>query len=161
MQKKDPEHIRTILNRFLRDRDWEERLQASLTLSRWQEAVGPTIARQCQPEFLTKGVLQVRVENSVWLTHLRFLREELRHKLNHEFPSLDIREIRFRQGPLESLASPPSPTIDRSTRPRTAKDNPVPPLTPEQQSLLKRIPDRDLRRRLKSLLRKQQKHHRT
>ena len=76
MEKRKPEHIGKILNQLLRDNQWEKHLKASLPLLRWQEVVGAQIARQTQPEFLKDGVLHVRVGNSVWLNHLRFLSED-------------------------------------------------------------------------------------
>ncbi|NIR13255.1 MAG: DUF721 domain-containing protein, partial [Desulfobacterales bacterium] len=87
MQKKRrPEHIGSILKQLFRDKRWENNIEASLPLLRWQEIVGSQLARQTQPEFLKDGVLQIRVENSAWLNHLRFLGEELRQKLNQELP---------------------------------------------------------------------------
>ena len=128
---------------------------------RWQEVVGPKIARQAQPEFLKDGVLQVRVENSVWLGHLRFLAEELRQQLNKNLPCPEIKAIRFRQGPLDSLPPMPASTCSRSNRSVQVAEQPPSPLSAEQQELLETIADRDLRQVLENLLRRQQKHSHT
>ncbi len=158
MQKKGPKHIGAILKQLFRERDWEENVKVSLALLRWQEIVGPQIASKSQPEFLKDGVLQVRVENSVWLSHLRFLGEELRQKLNNELSSLEINEIRFRQGPLDSFQSPPSsgdaPAPEEVARQPTS-------LNLEEQRLLEAIPDSELRRALETLLKRQKDHSRT
>ena len=155
---KVPEHIGSILNQIFRDRGWEDQLKASLPLLCWQDIVGPKIARQSQPEFLKDDVLQVRVENSVWLSHLRFLGDQLLQMLNKELPSLKIKKIRFRQGPLDTDQKLPS-TISSKTAPTTQQNlESPPPLSPEQLESLKTIPDPELRRDLEALLKKRRQY---
>ena len=155
LKKAAPEHIGSILEQLLRNPEWKDKLQACLPLLRWQEIVGDKIARQSQPESLNNGVLQVRVANSAWLHHLRFLERDLRHKLNKELPSLEINELRFRQGPLDQ-AKP----VKSSRRPeeirgsRNHQEKPA-PLEPEQLRLLQSVTDPDLRKSLESLFRRQ------
>ena len=156
MQKKRrPEHIGSILKQLFRDQKWENNIEASLPLLRWQEIVGSQLARQTQPEFLKDGVLQIRVENSVWLNHLRFLGEELRQKLNEELPSVEIKELRFRQGTLDKV-QPSSPSTDSHAALDPEKDaGPRQPLSQEQRRLLETISDPELKRDLETLLTKQ------
>jgi len=161
VQKNDPEHISAILKQLFSDPEWDKHLRVSLLLLRWQELVGSQIAKQSQPEFLKDDVLQVRVENPVWLNHLRFLGEELRQKINKKlYPQL-IKEIRFRQGPLE-LDQPPPPSADEGAlQSSRSPAKPLTPLSPEQQKLLDTVADSELRRDLEALLRKQQEHSHT
>ena len=154
MQKKDPEHIGSILTQIFRNSGWETQLKESLSLLRWHDFVGSKIAKQSQPEFLKDGVLQVRVENSVWLSHLRFLEDQLIEMLNKELPSLEIKEIRFRQGPLDALEPSPS-SNEPETKPSIRADAVTNrPLSPEQLKLLEKIADPELRRDLEALLKK-------
>ena len=161
MNRKDPEHISVILKQLFRDQEWEKHLQVSLLLLRWQELVGPQIAKQTQPEYLKDEVLQVRVENSVWLNHLRFLEEELRRKLNNKLSPQTIKEIRFRQGPLEFYEPAPSATAEGDLQSPQTPLQTLPPLSREQRRLLETITDYELRRDLEALLRSQQAHSRT
>jgi hypothetical protein len=161
VNKKDPEHIGVILKQLFRDREWEKHLQVSLLLLRWQELVGPQIAKQSQPEYLKDEVLQVRVENSVWLNHLRFLEEELRRKLNKKLSPQKVKEIRFRQGPLELYEPAPSATAEGNLQAPQIPVQTLPPLSREQRRLLETITDYELRRDLEALLRSQQAHSRT
>ena len=154
MQKKDPEHIGSILKQIFHKSGWENQLKASLSLLRWHDLVGSKIARQSQPEFLKDGVLQVRVENSVWLSHLRFLEDQLIQMLNKELPSLEIKEIRFRQGHLDALEPSSSSTDSRTAPARSADVVTDRPLSPEQLKLLETIADPELRRDLEALLKK-------
>jgi predicted nucleic acid-binding Zn ribbon protein len=161
MKKEDPQHIGSILEQLFRNPEWKDKLQASLPLLRWQEIVGDKIARQSQPESLRDGVLEVRVANSAWLHHLRFLEEDLRHKLNKELPSLEIKELRFRQGSLEEVQP-----VESSTKPKEIpasqnhKGQPT-SLGPQQLRLLQSVTDPELRRHLESLLRRQLARSRT
>ncbi|MFP3869678.1 MAG: DciA family protein [Syntrophobacteria bacterium] len=162
MNRKKPEHIATVVNKLLADPEWQERLKAALPLLRWQEVVGIQIAREAQPESFRNGILQVKVENPVWLSHLRFLGEELRHRLNSCLAFAEIKEIRFRQGPLDTPSRPPSgpAAAPKVSRPPRAPGK-APPLSAEQQSLLETISDFDLRQALENLLRTLQEHPRT
>ena len=156
MQKKRrPEHIGSILKQLFRDQKWENNIEASLPLLRWHEIVGSQLAKQTQPEFLKDGVLQVRVENSVWLNHLRFLAEELRQKLNEELPSLEIKELRFRQGTLDKVQSGPPSTGSHPAPGPEGDAGPRQPLSQEQRRLLETISDPELRHTLETLLTKQ------
>lgn len=161
MQKEDPEHIGSILKQLFHNSGWDNQLKASLPLLRWQDLVGLEIARQSQPEFLKDGVLQVRVENSVWLSHLRFLEGQLIQILNKKLPSLEIKEIRFRQGPLEAdqqlLSSSRSETAP-NMRAEVVSDR---PLSPDQLKLLETVKDPDLRRDLEALLKKRREYPET
>ena len=93
--------------------------------------------------------------NSVWLNHLRFLGEELRQKLNQELPSLEIKELRFRQGTLDKVQSGPPPTGSHAASSSERDAEPRQPLSQEQQRLLDTISDPELRRDLETLLTKQ------
>jgi len=161
MQKEDPEHIGSILEQLFRNPEWKAKLQASLPLLRWQEIVGDKIASQSQPESLRDGVLQVRVANPAWLHHLRFLERDLRHKLNKELPSLEIKELRFRQGSLEEVQSLESSTSHEETPAPQNREEESTPLDPQQLRLLQSVTDPELRRDLESLLRKQLARSRT
>ena len=154
-KKKRPEHIGSILKQLFQDQKWENNIEASLPLLRWQEIVGSQLAKQTQPEYLKDGVLQVRVENSVWLNHLRFLGEELRQKLNQELPSLEIKELRFRQGTLDKVQSGPPSTGSHAASNSERDAEPRQPLSQEQQRLLDTMSDPELRRDLETLLTKQ------
>jgi predicted nucleic acid-binding Zn ribbon protein len=160
-KKRRPEHIGSILKQLFQDEKWENNIEASLPLLRWQEIVGSQLARQTQPEFFKDGVLQVRVENSVWLNHLRFLAEELRQKLHKELPSLEIKELRFRQGTLDKIQSGPPSTGSLAASDPKGDIGPPQPLSQEQRRLLETISDPELRRNLETLLtRQRQRSHR-
>jgi hypothetical protein len=161
MKKEGPEHIGSIFEQLFRNPEWKDKLQASLPLLRWQEIVGDKIARQSQPESLSDGVLAVRVANSAWLHHLRFLERDLRQKLNKELPALEIKELRFRQGPLDPVQPVESSTDPKQTPAPQSHEGQPTPLDPQQLKLLQSVSDPELRRNLESLLRRQLARSRT
>jgi predicted nucleic acid-binding Zn ribbon protein len=108
-RNKRPEPIGAILAKLFDESHWGRHIKELGALSRWREIVGSRIAKQAQPESFKDGVLVVAVQNSVWLSHLRFLTAELQEKLNREIPSSPIKEIRFRLGSVESSSQPRSP----------------------------------------------------
>jgi predicted nucleic acid-binding Zn ribbon protein len=161
LKKEDPEHIGSILEQLLHKPEWKEKLQACIPLLHWQKIVGDKIARQSQPESLNNGVLQVRVANSAWLHHLRFLERDLCHKINKELPSLEIKELRFRQGPLDQAEPEKSSSSPEEIRgPQNHQEKPA-PLEPRQLRLLQSVSDPELRRILESLFRRQMARSRT
>ena len=97
----------------------------------------------------------------MWLSHLRFLEDNLLQMLNKELPSLEIKKIRFRQGPLETDQKLPSTTESKSA-PTTQQNLESPyPLSSEQLESLKTIPDPELRQNLAALLKKRRNYIRT
>jgi predicted nucleic acid-binding Zn ribbon protein len=49
--------------------------------SRWEEAVGPTVAAHARPVSLSDGVLVVAVDQPGWATQLRYLADDLLARL--------------------------------------------------------------------------------
>ena len=103
-----PEPIGAILTKLLDESHWGRHIKELKTLSRWREIVGPRIAKHAQPESFKDGVLVIAVQNSIWLSHLRFLTAELQEKLNRKIPSSPLTAIHFRLGSVDSSSSPGS-----------------------------------------------------
>ena len=81
--------------------------------------------------------------------------EELRQKLNEKLSPQELEEIRFRQGPLDLDQPSPSAKAERASQTSKTAAKQLPTLSSEQRSLLRAIPDPELRRALETLLRKQ------
>lgn len=74
----------------LRDLGMSETLAVLRVVERWEAAVGPEIARHCQPTALRGRVLEAAAESSAWCQQLQMRREEilagLRRELGDEAP---------------------------------------------------------------------------
>jgi predicted nucleic acid-binding Zn ribbon protein len=155
LKKDHPEHIGSIIKDLFDNPHWQRHREISLPLLRWPDIVGAKIAGQSQPESLQNGVLTVGVENPAWLHHLRFLRGELLQRLDKQLPSSNIKEVRFRQGPLDRIEAPPTSTNSARNAHSQRGSQPSRPLSSHQIKLLQSVPDPELRRDLEGLLKRQ------
>jgi hypothetical protein len=89
-----------ILNSMLHDMKADGGMEHVMLRDIWNQAVGARIAENTRPEFIREGVLFVNVANSVWMQELHFLRDKILEKVNSELDSTQIKEIRFKIGPL-------------------------------------------------------------
>jgi hypothetical protein len=116
-------------NRFARKRPpLPERL--------WADAVGHRIAERARPIGLEHGILTVRAATSVWANELSLLSDELLARLRAR--GVEVKELRFRVGPLQPTAPAPEP---RETR----KVPPPAPLPGDMAQALERVTDEELK----------------
>ncbi len=92
---------------------WEKRLKAGRVLGRWAEIVGPAVARATRPRAFSQGRLWVEVEDSVWMTRLRFEERRLLKLLNEAAGERLFTSIRWvlarRPWPQRAKARPRGP----------------------------------------------------
>lgn len=138
-----------VLQNLLQQRGMTARLREYRAWQVWNEVVGPQIAAHAQPCGIRDGVLEVKVDQPVWMQQLQLLKPKLLARLNEHLGSPLFRDLFLRRGRL----APP-------VAPRTAK--PLPPPPPLDAAAEKKIAaavadltDADLRRHLAHLLRRQ------
>lgn len=79
---RDPIPLSASLDRVLRSlRPGVARADVGGVFGRWEDAVGPSMARHVHPVRLDRGVLLVEVDDPAWATHVRFLADDLRGRL--------------------------------------------------------------------------------
>ena len=118
----------------------KEQFDEARVFGGWNDAVPPRVALNAQPVRFQRGTLLVHVKSPVWAQELSFLKEDLLRGVRAKAPSLNVRELRFRVGPLPEVARIPS--LERPP--------PVPPprraaLTPELLRALSQVDDEGLR----------------
>ena len=64
----------------------------------WDSAVGDKIAEHARPSSIKKGLLVVKVSDSVWLQELEFMAETIKEKLNSSIQRQSVKKIRFKLG---------------------------------------------------------------
>jgi hypothetical protein len=118
----------------------------------WKELVGEQVARYTLPKSLKKKVLVIAAHDSVWKHHLEQLKEVLVEKINGKRSEPIVEEIVIRVAELP--ATPPvlnatHANLDklkaRRSGLRKRQKTPVRKLTPDEQKLIKSLPDPDLR----------------
>ena len=113
----------------------------------WDGVVGKKIAKHARPSSIKKGVLSVKVTDSVWLQELEFMAETIRERLNTRLQGEAIKKIQLRVGS-------PQDTRQRDKKgPKPEKDH---RLTPERQKqmqeLAARIKDKELRSSFRKII---------
>ena len=92
------EPIGRLVPRVLSDLGLDAPARVVRVAERWEEAVGPEIARHCQPVALRGERLEARVDSSVWCQQLQLRAPEilaaLRRTLGEDAPA----ELWFRVG---------------------------------------------------------------
>lgn len=129
-----PERVEGIL-----DRAGESRFSSvrpAVAPKVWREAVGARIAERASPVSLYGGVLLLRVPSSVWAHELSLLTGELCERLRER--GIEVRELRFRVGPV--------PAVDRPPERRSVRAVPPPEAVPrEVEEPLAQVADGALR----------------
>ncbi len=77
--------------------------------AKWEEVVGPTIAKNAEPVGFQRGVLYVWVRNSSWMQQMIFMKDAIRETINQKFERNFVKYIKFtldrREVPQEDQSS--------------------------------------------------------
>lgn len=95
-----PSGLGELLQGVVNRRHWAERLEGAVVLSRWEELVGPELARRCRPVKLVAGRLLVRAENAAWATQIAYLSGDLAARIAQDVRPGLVNEIQVVVGPL-------------------------------------------------------------
>jgi len=136
-----------VLHDLLQQRGVAERLREYKAWQIWNDVVGPQIAARAQPCRIRDGVLEVRVDQAVWMQQLQLLKPKILSRLNERLGGPIFADMFLRRGRPE----PPPP--------RRESRAPLPPLAPADaeriESILKDLVDPELRAHLRRLLQRQ------
>ncbi|MGB9771610.1 MAG: DUF721 domain-containing protein [Candidatus Kapaibacteriota bacterium] len=61
----------------------------------WNNALEPSITKNCTPEKFRRGLLTVKCINSLWKSEMIFYKEQIKHKINKELNEELIKDIFF------------------------------------------------------------------
>jgi hypothetical protein len=142
-----------LLDRLLQGWGLDERLRQYRALLLWNEVVGPQIAARTRPERIRDGILEVSVDQPVWMQQLQLLKPQLLGKLNAQLGEACLRDIFLKRGKVTAqpaAATGPAPPAWRKMELSPAEKAGL-------QGILAGVADVELRRELESLLVKQAK----
>jgi len=118
----------------------------------WKELVGEQVARCTSPRSLKNKVLVIVAHDSVWKHHLEQYKEILTEKINGSRPDPIVEQIVIKVAELPESApilNPAHKNLEKIKSRRHAARRklkaPARKLTPEEQALIKSLPDPDLR----------------
>jgi hypothetical protein len=143
-----------LIRNLLRQRGMEGKLREYRAWQVWDEVVGPQIAARARPVRIREGVLEVRVDQPVWMQQLQLLKPKILGRLNERLEGAVIKDLYLRRGRVErespgAPATPPPPAWHSAT------------LTEEEESRIEAalapLADPELRQRLRAILIRQAK----
>ncbi len=76
--------------------------------AKWEEVVGPTIAKNAEPVGFQRGVLYIWVRNSSWMQQMIFMKDHIQQGINQKFDNNFVKYIKF--------------TLDRHEVPQSDQD---------------------------------------
>ena len=113
----------------------------------WDGVVGKKVAKHARPSQINKGVLIVKVSDSVWLQELEFMAETIREGLNNTLRRAAVKKIRFKVG---------VPQEPKQLRKGEAEQVPDRTLALEKEiemnKILSRVKDKELRSSLRQFM---------
>lgn len=83
-RREDPVPISEAVNDLIRERGWDERIQAQRVFTDWAGVVGPEIAAHSQVEGFADGVVSIRTDSTAWAKELKMLAPRVVRRLNEE-----------------------------------------------------------------------------
>ena len=85
-----------MIDSTLKEFGLEEKTAKYSVITGWADVVGESVASVTVAEKLERGVLQVRVANSVWKYELTMRKGEILRKLQAEFGSRSVSDIHWK-----------------------------------------------------------------
>ena len=96
-----PKAMGDVMSQLLARRGYAQVQTAAACTAAWRTAVGEKIAASTRAGTVRRGVLEVLVSNSSVLHELSFVKVQVLKTLKELAPDQQIREIRFRVGPID------------------------------------------------------------
>lgn len=93
---RDPQAIRTGLERLVADRGWQVDVAVGGVMGRWARVVGPEVAAHCVPVTYDDAVLVVRADSTAWATQVRLLVPTLLRRLAEELGEGVVQQVQVR-----------------------------------------------------------------
>jgi predicted nucleic acid-binding Zn ribbon protein len=146
MPKKDTqlEKLGDVLDQSLKRLNLSGRLDDYGVWPIWNETVGPTIARNAQPEKIRNGTLFVKVTSPVWMQQLQFMKEMISDKLNRRLSGEVVKNIFFVVGRIEA------PGLESVADSKPAR-HPPPAQAKLDEEILQSVEDPEVRQALRKL----------
>lgn len=120
----------------------KEHLRSHQIWSKWEEIVGPELARVTRPLELRNKQLVVQVAHQAWAQQLHFLKPSLMAKIRATISETPIKELHFRVGSIKFFESPAPRPKERPSGEWTTQSV---RLSERQEMTLRAVEDEDLR----------------
>jgi predicted nucleic acid-binding Zn ribbon protein len=95
-----PKRIGNILAELMARRGYARERSGGVCAAAWSEAAGEALAACTRATQVRRGVLEVLVSNSMMMQEIGFQKTELLQRLVDLLPDENIRDLKFRVGPI-------------------------------------------------------------
>ncbi len=92
---KEAKPLNQLITQFLKSIGIHERVEENLAIAFWDAVVGEEIARHTEPIKVARGILFVRVDDTVWRNELQFFKTDILQKLNEKIGKKVVKDIKF------------------------------------------------------------------
>ena len=140
--------IGALVEDVLHARGFEDKIREYRTWLIWDETVGPQIAARARPVRIRDGVLEIRVDQPVWMQQLQLMKPMLLGRLNDRLGGAVLRDLFLRQGKNAPVVPPPPPATAPAWLKVELDDND----RAEIESTLGSLDDPDLKEQLRRVL---------
>ena len=86
--------ISHLVNEFIKEQGWNERVAAVRVIQVWSEIAG-NIAEQVKVRKLENGLLTVKASSAIWKTEIRLRADELVKKINEKLGEDIVKEMKI------------------------------------------------------------------
>ena len=101
---KKPLSVGEVLENFLSRSGLKRRVQEQKILDSWERVVGKTVAERTEPIRVQNRVLQVKVDSSVWMQQLQFMKGLIIQKFQQQMGGNFLQDLRFFIGEMKPTA---------------------------------------------------------
>ena len=91
-----PKHIGEIINSYLKDRNWTQRIDGYHIIQSWEDVVPKNIFLNTKPVKIQNNSLFIKVKNHVWANELRIRKGEIIKLINQKIGENLIKNIIIR-----------------------------------------------------------------
>jgi len=141
-----PTPFSEVLRGHFQTLGWERKFRELEVFQRWEEAVGPQIARRARPSQVRNHRLTIVVNSPAWAQQLSLMKKELLSSFTRILGEDLIRDLYFVSG-----------TVEETRVPEKVPEPPAEPLDDETLRRIEeeasRIPDGELREAFRKTLR--------
>jgi hypothetical protein len=96
-----PASAADLVQQLLQQRGMEGKIEEYRAWQVWDQVVGPQIARRARPIRIREGVLEVRVDQPVWMQQLQLLKPRILARLNEALGKELLRDLFLRRGAID------------------------------------------------------------
>lgn len=91
-------NISSVINNLSKGLGFEAKMIELSIQKRWSEIMGENIAHHTRPEQIRYKKLYIKVDNTLWMHQLLFLKEEILRRVNGSIGREIVNEVRFKLG---------------------------------------------------------------